>query len=196
MKLTLRIQSRKASQHGFSVLEFLVAMVILSIGMGGILPLLIGSITINKKAAGDTTSTMVAEAVLEQISSQAADDNNSPTITDCATPANTWTINLVASPVGGGSGGAFGGNGANLTNQATIDWTQDYNGIPAGYAAKYVACSTTNDVPVTYDVRWDVIQTSSSNNTKMLIISARPLIASPMALGYIAPVNLRTIVGM
>ena len=197
MKLTGAFNRGNASrQRGFSVVEFLVAMVILSIGMGGVLPLLIGAITINKKAAGDTTSTMVAEAVLEQISSQAADDNNSPTISDCATPANTWNINLVASPVGGGSGGAYGGNGARLTNQATIDWTQPFGNVPAGYGVQYVACSTTNDVPVTYDVRWDVIQTSSSNNTKMVIVSARPQIASPMALGYIAPVNLRTIVGM
>ncbi len=196
MKLTSACNTRNAAQHGFSVLEFLVAMVILSIGVGGILPLLIGSITLDRKAAGDTTATMVAEVVLEQFSSQSSQTSTNPTVNDCATPANTWTINVAEAVVGGGSGGSYGGNGASLTNSGTVDWTQAYNSVPVGYAMKYVACSTTTDVPVTYDVRWDVIKTSSTNNTKMIIVSARPLINSPMALGYIAPVNLRTIVGM
>ena len=196
MRLNCAFKRGPASQGGFSVLEFLVAMAVLTIGVGGILPLLLGSITVDKKAAGDTTSTMVAEIVLEQISAQSASTSTAVSITDCANPVNTWTINVVTAAVGGGSGGAFGGNGAALTNQGTVDWSQDYAAIPAGYAMKYVACSTTNDVPVTYEVRWDVIKTSQSDNTKMVVISARPLINSPLALGYIAPVNLRTIVGM
>lgn len=183
-------------QHGFSLLEFLIAMTVLTVGVGGVLPLLLGAITLDKKAAGDTTSTMVAEVVLEQISSQSANNSTAVSITDCASPINTWTINVADKAVGAGSGGTYGGNGAALTNLGTIDWTQAYASVPAGYAMQYVSCSTTNDTPVTYDVRWDVIKTSQSRNTKMVIISARPLIASPLALGYIVPVNLRTIVGM
>lgn len=186
---------RSFQQHGFSLLEFLIAMTVLTIGVGGLLPLLLGAITIDKKAAGDTTSTMVAEVVLEQISSQAANSSNTVSITDCAN--NSSTISVADLPVGAGSGGTYGGNGAALTYMGIVDWTQAYASVPAGYAMQYVSCSTTNDTPVTYDVRWDVITTSQSENTKLVVISARPLINSPLALGRIViPVNLRTLVGM
>jgi prepilin-type N-terminal cleavage/methylation domain-containing protein len=185
-------------QQGFSLLEFLISMVILSIGVGGILPLLIASITLDKKAAGDTTSVMVAEVVLEQMSSAGA---NYPgvlpnPIQDCATPANSWSIDMTSAIVGAGSGGSYGGNGAKLTNQGAIDWTQDYANIPANFAMRYVACSTTNDTPVTYEVRWDVVKTSSSDSTKMVVVSARPMIQQSMALGVVWPINMRTIIGM
>ena len=176
-------------QHGFTVLEFLFSMAILTIGVGGVLPLLLGSMTIDKKAAGDTTSIMVADLVLVQISSQGAQSQPALFISECATSANIWTVNVQRKQPSGNFG-------ANLTAAGTIDWSQDYNAIPAGYAMRYVACSTTNDVPVTYEVRWTVIQTSSADTTKMIVMSARPKIASPIALGFIAPVNLRTIIGL
>ena len=198
MKSTNTFRAEKAlRQHGFSLLEFLIAMTVLTVGVGGLLPLLLASITLDKKAAGDTTAVMVAEVVLEQMSSQSSTSAALPNpMQDCATPPNSWTVSEADAVVGGGSGGAYGGNGAKLTNQGAIDWTQDYAAIPAGYAMRYVACSTTNDTPVTYEVRWDVISTSSSDSTKMIVISARPQIAQAWALGYVAPINMRTIVGM
>ena len=198
MNSTMTSRSGKAKrQGGFSLLEFLIAMTVLTIGVGGLLPLLLASITLDKKAAGDTTAVMVAEVVLEQMSSQSSTSAALPNpMQDCATPPNSWTVSEVDAKVGAGSGGAYGGNGAQLTNQGTIDWTQAYAAIPAGYAMRYVACSTTNDTPVTYEVRWDVISTSSSDNTKMIVISSRPQISQAWALGYIAPINMRTIIGM
>ena len=191
---------RGEKQHGFSLLEFMIAMVVLGIGVGGLLPLLLASITLDKKAAGDTTAVMVAEVVLEQMSSQSANYNGvlpNP-IQDCATPPNAWNIDTTPPPagLGTGSGGAYGGNGAQLTNQGAIDWTQAYATIPAGYAMEYVSCSTTNDSPTTYEVRWDVIKMASADATKTIVISARPKIAQAWALGYIAPINMRTIIGM
>jgi hypothetical protein len=141
---------------------------------------------------------MVAEVVLEQISAQAANYAGvlpNP-IQDCAAPANAWNIDMTDAVVGAGSGGVNGGNGANLTAAGLIDWTEPYANIPAGYAMQYVACSTTNDVPVTYEVRWDVIRTSSAGQTKMIVVSARPKFTSSSALGIMIPANLRTITGM
>lgn len=173
-------------------------MVILTIGVGGLLPLLLASITLDKKTAGDTTSVMVAEVVLEQMSSAGANYTGvlpNP-LQDCANPPNSWNVDMTSAIVGAGSGGAYGGNGANLTNQGAVDWTQAYANVPAGYAMRYVACSTNNDTPVTYEVRWDVIKTSSSDSTKMVVVSARPMIQQAWALGVVAPINMRTIVGM
>ncbi|HEV3512078.1 MAG TPA: prepilin-type N-terminal cleavage/methylation domain-containing protein [Candidatus Sulfotelmatobacter sp.] len=200
MKPTRSSRRKKATrEQGLSLLEFLIAMVILTIGVGGLLPLLLASITLDKKTAGDTTSVMVAEVVLEQMSSAGANYTGvlpNP-ISDCASPTpNTWSIDMTSAKVGGGSGGANGGNGANLTNQGAIDWTQSYAAIPANFAMRYVACSTTNDTPVTYEVRWDVIKTSSSDSTKMVVVSARPMIQQSWALGIVSPINMRTIIGM
>ena len=197
MKLTNAFKTRRLSrQRGFSLLEFLIAMTVLTIGVGGLLPLLLGALTLDKKAAGDTTSTMVAEVVLEQISAQGAPSLDTVSITDCANPPNTPIISMGDAIIGQGSGGTYGGNGATLTSQGSIDWTEPYGNIPAGYAMQYVACSTTNDTRVAYDVRWDLIKTSQSDNTKLVVVSARPVVNSPVALGYILPVNLRTVVGM
>jgi prepilin-type N-terminal cleavage/methylation domain-containing protein len=185
-------------QGGFSLVEFLMAMLILGIGSAAMLPLLVASITIDKKTAGDTTAIMVAEVVLEQMSSQAASYSGvlpNP-IQDCATPANAWSINTTAAVIGGGSGGTYGGNGANLTSSGSIDWTEAYSSIPAGYAMQYVACSTTNTSTVTYEVRWDVIKTSSVDQTKMVVVSAKPLKSMGTALSIVVPANLRTIIGM
>ncbi|HET9307286.1 MAG TPA: prepilin-type N-terminal cleavage/methylation domain-containing protein [Candidatus Sulfotelmatobacter sp.] len=202
MTSTNTFRAEKAvPQQGFSLLEFLIAMVVLTIGVGGLLPLLLASITLDKKAAGDTTAVMVAEVVLEQMSSAGSNFTGvlpNP-LQDCAAPPNSWNIDMTSNPAGGlgtGSGGPNGGNGANLTNQGAIDWTQDYATIPAGYAMRYVACSTTNDTPVTYEVRWDVIRTSSSDSTKMVVVSARPMIQQAWSLGVIAPINMRSIIGM
>lgn len=185
-------------QLGFSLLEFLIGMLVLAIGVGGMLPLLIASITLDKKAAHETTSVMVSELVLEQMSAAGANFNGvlPNTLQDCNNPANAWSIDMTSAPVNGGSGGTYGGNGAHLTNQGAIDWTQSYASVPANYKMRYVACSTTTDTPVTYDIRWDVIQTSASNSTKMVIISAKPRRDFGSALGVVAPASLRTIIGM
>ena len=47
-------------------------MVVLAIGLGGLSSLLMASLYTNHRSSQDTTSTMVAEHVLEQISAQPA----------------------------------------------------------------------------------------------------------------------------
>jgi prepilin-type N-terminal cleavage/methylation domain-containing protein len=190
---------RPLRQNGFTLMEFMVAMVILAIAMAGLLPLMLASITTDKKAAGDTTATTVGELVLEQISSQPSTYGGvlpNP-IQDCANPPNSWNIDMTSAVVGAGSGGTHGGNGANLTSTGTVDWAQSYATIPAGFAMQYVACSTANDTPTAYDVRWDVIKTTTTDQTKMVVVSARPLnVSTTQGMQIIIPINLRTIIGM
>lgn len=174
------------------LLELLIAMVVLVIGMGGLLPLLISSMYTNNNARNDTTSTMVAEHVLEQISAEQANSTAPLSITDCA--GNVWSISTAGTVVGGGTGGSYGGNGASLTSQGTVDWTQGYNNVPAGYAMQYAACGAGGTQTV-YDVRWDVATMSAFS--RMVFVSARPSGSGTVGgLRFIIPVNLRTIGGM
>lgn len=202
-RLTMRSQEQISSgllrrrQQGSMMIELLFATTILAVGFGGLMVLLVGAVTSDTKSRGDTTSTMLAEHVMEQISSEPANSNTGLTITDCAGTA--WSIATTGAALGGGNGGSLGGNGANLTSTGIIDWTQSYSTIPTDgngndYAMKYVACGA-GGRQTTYDVRWDVI--TMDTYARMVIISARPLGSAYVGgLQYVVPINLRTIAGM
>ncbi len=173
------------------LLELLISMVVLVIGLGGLMILLISAMYTNTKAGGDTTSTMVAEHVLEQITAQPANATANLTITDCAGTA--WNIATAGATKGAGSG-INGGNGAALTTSGIVDWAQMSSTVPNGYAVQYVACGN-GSRQMAYDVRWNVMQMSTY--TRMVVISARPRGSATVGgLRYIMPVNLRTIGGM
>jgi Tfp pilus assembly protein PilV len=183
---------RRHRERGSMLIELLISMSILAIGLGGVLILLVSSTLTNSKAGKDTTSTMVAEHVLEQISAQPANSTANLTITDCT--GNAWTINTAGANLGAGTGGSYGGNGASLTTTGIVDWTQNYSVLPVGYAMSYVSCGA-GGRQITYDVRWDVI--TMSTYSRMIVVSARPAnSASVGGLKYVVPVNLRTIGGM
>lgn len=179
-------------ERGSMILELLIAIVVLAVGLGGLLVLLVSSMYTNNRSGKDTTSTMVAEHVLEQISAQPADSVATLTISDCA--GNAWTINTAPATLGAGNSGANGGNGANLLNTGIVDWTQAYASVPANYAMKYVDCGAGGGQTV-YDVRWNVI--AITQYSRMIVASARPSGAPQVGgLRFVVPPNLRTIGGM
>jgi len=193
--LTFKQSYRSASkrrERGSFLVESLIAMVVLAVGMGGLSTLLIASLYTNHRSSQDTTSTMVAEHVLEQISAQPANSATALSVTDCAGTA--WSISTQGHTVGTGSGGSYGGDGANLTSEGVVDWAQAYSNVPAGYAMRYVDCGSGGNQTV-YDVRWNLITMSSY--ARMAIISARPS-GSPAngGLRFVMPANLRTIGGL
>jgi len=174
------------------LIELLISMTILAVGLGGIMILLVTAISTNGKASNDTTSTMVAEHVLEQISAQPANATALLQMTDCAGAA--WNIDTTGSAQGAGSAGSYGGNGASLTANGIVDWSQSYGTIPANYAMQYVACGA-GGKQMTYDVRWDVI--TMTTYSRMVVVSARPAGAPNVGgLRYVMPAQLRTVAGM
>src|SRR6478672_6739560 len=165
-KPTSGSSASRRRQRGSFLLESLIAMIVLAIGLGGLSSLLIASLYTNHRSSQDTSSTMVAEHVLEQISAQPANSNTALTLTDCAGTA--WSISTQGHAQAAGSGGSYGGDGANLTSGGIIDWTQAYAAVPAGYKAQYVDCGNSGAQTV-YDVRWDLI--TKSSYARMAIIS-------------------------
>jgi len=190
-KQTRRFASRRRERGSF-LLESLIAMVVLAVGLGGLFSLLTASLYTNNRSSKDTSSTMVAEHVLEEISVQQANSVTPLPLLKCA--GTTWTINTQGHAVGAGSGGSHGGDGASLTSSGVVDWTQAYTSVPAGYAMQYADCGSGGSQTV-YDVRWDVITMTSY--ARMVIISARPS-GSPVngGLRFVMPANLRTIGGI
>src|ERR1700726_4934136 len=112
--MTSRNQNRALStqDHGFMMIELMISMVVLTVGLGGLLVLLVCCLYNDKGSAGDTAATMVAEHVLEQISAEPANSALGLTITDCS--GAVWTITTAPAAVGAGTS-ANGGNGADLT---------------------------------------------------------------------------------
>ena len=173
------------------LIELLISVVVLTIGLGGLMVLLVAAMYTNTRAGKDTTSTMVAEHVLEQISAQPANGVALLQLTDCAN--NTSNIDTTGAVLGAGSG-TNGGNGSNLTSAGIVDWTQSYNSVPAGYAMQYAACGAGGRQTV-YDVRWNVI--TMTNYSRMVVVSARPIGSATVGgLRFVIPANLRTIAGM
>jgi Tfp pilus assembly protein PilV len=174
------------------LLELLIAMVVLTAGLGGLLILLVGSITTDRRSGQDTSSTMIAEHVLEQISSQQANDNAQLTITDCTGAA--INITTQGATKGAGNSGANGGNGANLTAAGNIDWTQATAGVPNGYSMMYTSCGA-GGRQTRYEARWNVM--TMTVYSRMIVVSARPVGSVTVGgLRYIVPASLRTIGGM
>ena len=119
--------NRANAEFGFMLIELMISMVVLSVGLAGLLVLLIAAMYNDRGSGGDTAATMVAEHVLEQISAEPANSAIGLTINDCAGTA--WNISTAPAALGVGTA-ANGGNGANLTANAAfgevIDWTQAY----------------------------------------------------------------------
>jgi prepilin-type N-terminal cleavage/methylation domain-containing protein len=175
-------------EKGMSLIELMIAMLVLATGLGAITILLAGSIASNNRSSKDSTATMLAQMVVEQISAQHVYSTATITITDCAGTA--WTVGTTP-------GASPNGTGANLLSTGLIDQTQTYANVPAGYAMKYVDCATGGPQMV-YDVRWNVMSDSTNPSTRLITAAARLLDANAGQLGnqfFALPVNLRGIGG-
>jgi type II secretory pathway pseudopilin PulG len=172
-----------------SLIELMIAMVVLATGLGGITIMLTGSIASNNRNNRDTTATLLAQMVIEQISGQNLYSPQVISVIDCA--GNPWTIATIPGAVGTG-------NGANLKANGTIDFTQAYSSVTSNYAMQYVDCSTAGGIQTTYDVRWNVMSVSTNTTTRMITSAARPIASNVNQLGgmfFALPVNLRGIGG-
>jgi prepilin-type N-terminal cleavage/methylation domain-containing protein len=185
---------QRKSQAGMSLIELMVAISILAVGVGGLTNLLAVAILTDNRNSKDTSATLLAQMVVEQISAQHPNSNATISVTDCA--GNTWTVATAG-------GASPNGAGATLVTSSTasgyggIDQTQAYSSITANYAMKYVDCGGVGNtgVPTTYDVRWNVM-TIDANYTRLVTASARPVNANALGgIQYALPVNLRGVSG-
>jgi prepilin-type N-terminal cleavage/methylation domain-containing protein len=190
------IQPRHSAERGFTLVELLISLLILAVAMGGITIMLSMALETNNKSGHDTASTMVAEHVLEEISSEPANSNSNRSITDCAGNVLNITTTGAALGVNGGAGARVTASNAPI-NPGVIDWTQTFGNVPAGYAIRYVGCGVGGS-QTAYEVRWNVA--TLTPYTRLVVISARPVadigIGVSSGLRFVVPPNLRTINGM
>jgi type II secretory pathway pseudopilin PulG len=171
------------SQAGFSLIEIMMAGIVLTIGSMGIIALIVGAIATNNRNKVDSAQTMLAESILEQIHST-FNGNGTSALQDCA--GTTWTIDTTI-PNTGSVGAALSG--------ANIDYSQA--SPPAGYHMDYVVrtpCASTGTMEGTYDVRWHLDQIGTTN-TYLITVSARLKNHGEGNKFFALPVTLRFMAG-
>jgi type II secretory pathway pseudopilin PulG len=173
-------------ESGITLIETMMAAVILLVGSLSMVTLLVGSIATNSRNKMDSTQAMLATSILEQINSTFVGSGTS-TLVDCA--GNTWTINT-GTPSSGSSGAAL--DGANINFSETSP--------PAGYFMNYVVntpCTSTGTRQGMYDVRWhvDAVGGVGVTNTYLLTVGARLKNHGEGNQIFSAPVTLRVMSG-
>jgi prepilin-type N-terminal cleavage/methylation domain-containing protein len=198
LKMKGKLTRRRSGRSGFTLIELMVAMAVLAIGLGALAPLFMSVSLSNNKNSRNATATMLAQLVLDQISSQSPNSTATIFVTDCV--GNVWAVATTG-------GAAPLGVGANLDTTSTdysyggIDPTQAYSAVPPatatnpGYAMQYVDCGAAGTQSI-YDVRWNVINIDTY--TRLITVSARQLSPANQLGGrvYSLPVTLRGIGGV
>ena len=178
MKLYRR--TRHGSSKGFSLIELLFALFILTFGVLAAMTMVIMGVSRNGSNRFDTTATNVAQTVLEEVSGSAPNSNPTLTVTDCT--GTNLQINTAA-------------GGANLLSTGSIDFTQSAATLNAShYQMNYTVCGS-NGQQVTYDVRWKV-QAMGTYGKLVTVSAQQQFVNTTKGIAFLPPVTLRTVVGM
>ena len=161
-----------------------MASAILVIGSLGIILLIVNSIATNNRNRNDSSQTMLAEAVVEQVSSTVIGTGSS-LLNDCA--GNSYTISGVTGGANLTSAGDAIDYGENIAEDTSKDdYHMDYH--------VNVPCSIGGAPQAVYDVRWNVQKIGDSTNptnSYLLTVSARLKNHGEGNLFFSRPVTLR-----
>jgi prepilin-type N-terminal cleavage/methylation domain-containing protein len=181
--MTFLLIKRRRCERGFSLLEMLLATIILLVGLLAIAQLVPASILLNFRNRTDSSALVFAQRELDQMLDQPLVANSftdplgvyCPLSTTCNLGDPTQPNQIVGSPV------------VAVQNQALIN----FNAAPvANYSFTYQ--DPADPSGTTYDIRWAVIITGTGGNAsgKRFILGIRQQGGS----GYFQPVTLDTMV--
>ena len=177
--------SKQHNQAGFTIIELLIAGVLLVFGvltMAGLVGLTIKNNGHNRL---DSTATMLNQAVVEQVTSgvnfQSFGGTGTAFMYDCGDHTieanNPWNVESMI-------------GGAPLNTDGKIDFSQTR---VDGYHMDYVVC--VGDRRVSYDVRWNISSlapASTTTFTHVLTVGSR-MEGGPSIINF--PINMRVMVG-
>lgn len=175
--MELKLHKKKAvarKQRGMTLIELMIAMIVLLVGVVGSMALVAYAIGGNGRSRQQSNSTALAQLLTEKIASVKASTSPNLTVTDCT--GTSFTISTTA-------------GGAALTTSGAVDYTQ---AAVTNYQMLFTDCGTSGR-QVTYDVRWNIQQTTGY--VKMLTVSAMMKGAGNDPKYYSLPVTVRTLIG-
>lgn len=175
MRRKHQIAENKKKDSGFSILEMMIASVVLLVGILSVVQLVPFSLQTNRNSRQDTTATVIAQRELDQIVNQPI---NNTTFTD----ADGRSISL-GDPT---QNNVIVGGPVNIAT-GRIDFSQT---AVTGY--NYTYTDPNDGTGTRYQVRWAVITTTSGGNpvSKRIIIACWGKQSSQITV----PVNIDTTV--
>jgi hypothetical protein len=179
--MEVKMRKKWSKQSGSSLIELMIACLVLIVGVAGTVTLIPIAIGANSRNRQQSNSTVIAQMVMEKILSVPAGNPVILVINDCI--PNAYNINTT------GSTGA--GSGAPLLASGDVNFGA---AAPAGYSMLYTACGPTGGQSV-YDVRWNIQTPPNSTYIKLVTVSAK-LRGSGTDLKYFSlPVTIRSMAG-
>jgi prepilin-type N-terminal cleavage/methylation domain-containing protein len=180
-----------------TLIELMIAIVILAVGMLGAMPLLLAGMRTNTRNRNDTTAAILDQEVIEEfatLKNYANIPNGTVNIYDCSMGNNNLHLASII------QGQAPSGAGAVLNAAGTIDWTQPAptyaTSATSGYAMQYQTCSGDR-----YEVRWNVMDIHANSRLSLLTVSSRQVAAQAaqqvgrfQPILYAQPTTLRTLI--
>jgi prepilin-type N-terminal cleavage/methylation domain-containing protein len=178
MELTLRKKKVRArNERGMTLIELMIALVILLVGVVGSMSLVALSIGSDGRNRQQSNSTALSQMMTEKISSVKASTSPVLTVTDCV--GNSYTVDTAA-------------GGSALTSSGDVDFTQ---APVTNYQMLYTDCGT-GGKQITYDIRWNIQQTLTiSTYVKFVTVSSKMKNAGGDLKFFSLPVTVRTLVG-
>jgi len=177
--MELKKRNKRSRQSGTSLIELMIACLVLMIGVMGVVSLIPIAIAENGRNRQQSNSTVISQMVMEKIMSVPAGTATLLSISDCTPTA--FSINT--------TGAAGAGTGATLLATGDVNFNV---AAPAGYSMLYTACGA-GGAQSTYDVRWN-IQTPSTY-VKLITVSARLKGSGNNATLFSLPVTIRSMSG-
>lgn len=174
----------RKQQKGFSILEMLLATVILLVGLVSVAQLVPASLMLNYRNRMDSSALVFAQRQLDVILDQPL---NPPGNSFTDQQGNTYQLGNPATP-----NVRQGTNVVNLNNETLIDFSGP---TPAAYPTNgygFVYQDPADPNGTTYDVRWAVIITGNGATaaSKRFILGVRQIGGN----GFFLPITLDTMV--
>jgi len=180
-----RAVNKRRGEAGLTLIELLIAMLVLAAGLVGLMAVIVAAIAGNNRNKLDTTSTLLSQMVIEQLSNVPATVTRTIVVKDCN--GTSWNINTNA-------GGVGANTGAPVDSNRDIDFTTAYT--TDGYSMRFVVCGAAGSF-ATYDVRWHIYQPATYE--KVVVVSTRLLgtgkLTGTQAILYSKPITLKTVLG-
>ena len=178
MRMTLARRKPMARQSGITMIELLIAGMVMVVGFLGLMILITTAIATNNRNKMDTNATLMAQMVFEEVRSNIA-TGASPALTDCA--GNSWTIGTGSNTIGATMGAPLSGGQVDFSQSKVTNYSMDYK-----------VC-TANGGQATYDVRWNVKTLTAGMS--LVTVGSKAKGASSDLKYFALPVTLRGIAG-
>lgn len=161
-------RANSSSQRGFTLIELMVAVLILMTGVVAVAQLVPAAMRLNLENRYDSTSTVMAQRMMEILAAQPL-NNFGPLSVDLFQPAQTAIANppglstipnvvlgssvapALAAPICGPTVASWGPTALYVTPMNTINWT---SAAVNGYSAQVI--DPTDPTQAVYEVRWAV----------------------------------------